>query len=594
VAAFDLLAAEYRRVVERLAALGEPIDFDLLDEIVTRNLYGVDLNAESVEITRLALWLKTARNKHHLQNLEATIKIGNSLIDDVAFTDRPFDWRAAFPNVFAQGGFDVVIGNPPYVRMELIKPVKPYLEKHYVVAADRADLYAYFFERGIGILKEGGRLGYISSSTFFRTGSGENLRRFLGDGVAVEAVVDFGELQIFEGVTTYPAIITLRKGNAGRDGALSFLKVDALPNDIEAEFASNAQTMPRARLGHGSWQLEAAPLAKLRDKIVKGKKTLGEVYGHPMRGIVTGLNEAFVVGTATRDRLVAQDPSSADLLEPFLRGENIRRWRVEQEGLFLINMPKGKVNIDDYPAIRNWLLPFRSELEKRATKQEWFELQQAQLAYQPSMFEPKLVWAHFQDEPSFVLDRSGALLNNKCFFVPSDDPYLLALLNSRCFWFQLTSMARIKRGGYVEAEAQYVGVLSMPALSPKMRNTIARHSDKCTLAATRRFESLLAVRHRILDLAAGEHRKLSRKLEEWHDLDFAEFRAEVERVIHAEIPIRKRAEWEKYLAENAAEVKRMSADIEAAEREIDAAVYWLFDLTPDEIALLEASLTAQH
>jgi hypothetical protein len=594
VAAFDLLAAEYRRVIERLAALGEPMDFDPFDEIVTRNLYGVDLNAESAEITRLALWLKTARNKHHLQNLEATIKIGNSLIDDDAFTDRPLDWRAVFGDVFAQGGFDIVIGNPPYVRMELIKPVKPYLERQYAVAADRADLYAYFFERGVNVLKEGGRLGYISSSTFFRTGSGENLRRFLGDRVAIEAVVDFGDLQIFEGVTTYPAIVTLRKGEAGRDGAVSFLKVDALPNDLEAEFASKARTMPRTRLGHSSWQLEAAPLAKLRDKIVKGKKTLGEVYGPPMRGIVTGLNEAFVIDQITRDRLVEQDPKSADLLKSFLRGENIKRWRVEPEGLFIINTPKGKVDIDDYSAIRDWLLPFKPELEKRATKQEWFELQQAQLAYQPSMSEPKLVWAHFQDEPSFVVDRSGALLNNKCFFVPSDDFCLLALLNSRCFWFQLTSMARIKRGGYVEAEAQYVEALSMPVLSLKMRNVIIRHSNRCTLAATRRFESQSVVRHRILDLAPREHKKLSRKLEDWHNLDFADFRAEVERVFHADIPVKKRAEWEKYLAENAAEVKRMTAEIEAAEREIDTVVYRLFDLTPNEIASLETSLAGQY
>jgi hypothetical protein len=594
VAAFDLLAAEFRRVVERLAALGEPIDFDPFDEIVTRNLYGVDLNAESVEITRLALWLKTARNKHHLQNLEATIKVGNSLIDDPAFTNRPFNWRTAFVDVFAQGGFDVVIGNPPYVRMELVKPVKPYLEKHYVVAADRADLYAYFFERGVGVLKEGGRLGYISSSTFFRTGSGENLRRFLGDGVAIEAVVDFGDLQIFEGVTTYPAIVTLRKGEGSRDGTMSFLKVDSLPNDLEAEFASKAQTMPRVRLGPGSWQLEEKSLARLRDKIIKGKKTLGDVYGPPLYGIKTGLNDAFVIDTATRDRLVEQDPKSADLLKPFLRGEDIKCWRVEPEGLFLINTPRGKVNIDDYPAIRDWLLPFRPELEKRATKQEWFELQQAQLAYQMSMSNSKLVWPHFQDEPSFVVDRSGALLNNKCFFVPSDDPCLLALLNSRCFWFQLISIARIKRGGYVEAEAQYVGALSMPVLSSKIRNAIVRHSDRCTGAAIRRFEFQSAVRHRILDFAPPDHKRLSRKLEEWHDLDFVAFRAEVDRVFHAEIPVRERAEWEKYLAENAAEVERLTAEIETAEREIDAIVYKLFDFTADEIALLEASVEGQQ
>jgi len=234
VTAFDLMAAEYRRVVEHLASLGEDIDFDPFDEIVTKNLYGVDVNAESAEITRLALWLKTARDKHRLQNLEATIKVGDSLIDDADFTDHPFDWRKAFAPVFAAGGFDVVIGNPPYVRMELIKPIKPYLEKKYVVADDRTDLYAYFFERGVGLLREGGRLGFITSSTFFRTGSGEKLRTFLGDKVGIEAVIDFGDRQIFEGVTTYPTIITLRKGGT-KDGALAFLKIGDVLFDLTAD-----------------------------------------------------------------------------------------------------------------------------------------------------------------------------------------------------------------------------------------------------------------------------------------------------------------------------------------------------------------------
>ena len=177
-----------------------------------------------------------------------------------------------------------MIGNPPYVRMELIKPIKPYLEKNYVVADDRTDLYAYFFERGVGLLKAGGRLGFISSSTFFRTGSGENLRTFLSDNVAIEAVIDFGDLQIVEGVTTYPAILILHKQNA-KEASLSFLKIDeVLPNDIGAVFADKSQKMPQARLGSTSWQLEDDELARLRDKIVRGRKTLGEVYGAPLYG----------------------------------------------------------------------------------------------------------------------------------------------------------------------------------------------------------------------------------------------------------------------------------------------------------------------
>jgi type I restriction-modification system DNA methylase subunit len=203
----------------------------------------VDLNAESAEITRLSLWLKTARRKHRLQNLEATIKVGDSLIDSAEYTAQPFDWSAAFPQV--NGGFDVVIGNPPYVRMELIKEIKPFLEQHYDVAADRTDLYAYFFEKGLAILKEGGRLGFISSSTFFRTGSGEKLRLLLSEKTAVETVIDFGDEQIFEGVTTYPAILTLRKiaHSEPVEGDLRFLKlVGAPPRELSAAFEATATT----------------------------------------------------------------------------------------------------------------------------------------------------------------------------------------------------------------------------------------------------------------------------------------------------------------------------------------------------------------
>jgi hypothetical protein len=595
VAAFDLLAAEYRRAVERLASLKEPVDFDPFDEIVTRNLYGVDLNAESVEITRLALWLKTARNKHRLQNLEATIKVGNSLIDDPAFTDRPFDWRAAFPDVFAQGGFDVVVGNPPYVRMGLIKDVKPYLEKHYVVADDRTDLYAYFFERGVNVLKEGGRLGYISSSTFFRTGSGENLRHFLGDGVAIETVVDFGDLQIFEGVTTYPAVLTLSKGKPNDGGTLDFLKVDALPKDLEAEFAARSLTMPRARLGEGSWQFEGEPLAKLRDKIVKGKKTLGEIYGAPLYGIKTGLNDAFIIDRATRDRLVAQDKKTAKLLKPFLRGENVKRWRVEPEGLFLINTPKGKVDIDAYPAIRDWLLPFKPELEKRATKQEWFELQQAQLAYQPSFSTPKIIYGHFAQERIFAFDTDGYFSNDKSYFIPNATFDLLSLLNSRVAWSFIASISPAVRGGFHEMRVQYLETVPVPEISSTDRKRLAKLGETCSAAAKGRLDIQAAVRHRILaDLASSERGKLSRKLEQWWTLDFAAFREEAKRVFRTEVPVKERADWEAYLGTHTAQVRALDAEIDRAEREIDSIVYRLFDFTPDEIALLEGSVAGKY
>jgi hypothetical protein len=473
VAAFNLLAAEYRRVVEHLTTLEETVDFDPFDEIVMKNLYGVDLNAESVEITRLALWLKTARNQHRLQNLEATIKVGNSLIDDPAFTDRPFDWRAAFPDVFAQGGFDIVVGNPPYVRMELIKPVKPYLEKKYVVADDRTDLYAYFFERGVGILKDGGRLGYISSSTFFRTGSGENLRRFLGDNVAIEAVVDFGDLQIFEGVTTYPAIVTLRKGEASDEGALAFLRIgDDLPKDLGAAFTAQATAMPRARLGGGPWRLEDDAPARLREKIVAGKKTLDERYGSPTRGVLTGLNEAFVITRPTRDAILSKEPSAGTFIKPFLRGDDAERWRIESKDQWLIVIPNGwtRTELADksppeeehlwslfrkrFPILASHLAPFESKARNRYDQGEfWWELRSC--SFYAEFERPKIVYPVISQGPKFSADTDGYYLNDKAFMI-AYDALLLALLNSRLIWFFLFGTAASLRGGMWRLELREI------------------------------------------------------------------------------------------------------------------------------------------
>ncbi len=596
VAAFDALAAEYRRVTDRLQDLGQKLDFDVYDEILTRNLYGVDLNVESVEITRLSLWLKTARRQYRLKSLDHTIRAGNSIIHDAAASDRPLAWNAAFPEVFARGGFDVVIGNPPYVRMEHLKPVKPWLAQHYAVADERTDLYAYFFEKGVTILKTGGRLGYISSSTFFRTGSGEKLRLHLSERTDMEAVVDFGDTQIFEGVTTYPAILVAVK-RATMDGAgagdLHFhnVKGDA-PGELGAAFQAEAMPMPRARLTGGSWQFEDGPLAALRDKITKGRKTLGEVYGAPMRGIVTGLNEAFIIDTPTRDRLVQQDARSAELLKPFLKGENVKRWRVEPEGLWLINTPKGKVKIDDYPAIRDWLLPFKPQLEARATVQEWWELQQAQLAYQDRLSEPKIVWPHFQDEIKFALENEGTFLNNKCFFIPNADSSLLSFLNSNISWLMLSGISRVKRGGYIEAEAQYVEQLPIAECSSLTAKKMAKFALATLGNADKALETRGAFLARLADLNPT-HAKPSRKLENFHELDFSELRAEIKRVFKAEIPLKERGQWEAFHGEAKAEVLRLNGEIAQAEREIDAIVYEAFGLTGDEIMLLEASIAGQ-
>jgi len=650
IAAFDFLAAEYKRVAERLAALGETVDASEVDrEILAHNLHGVDLNPEPIEITKLSLWLKTAKRGKLLQDLDESIKCGNSLVADTHEHGRAFDWPAEFPEIFARGGFDIVLGNPPYVRMEIIKPFKPYLEKHFSVASDRADLYAYFYEKGLELLRPGGRLGYISSSTFFRTGSGEPLRHYLRTRAEIETVTDFGDLQIFEGVTTYPAIVTLRRApkadEQGQAGELRFLNIKSeVPKDLIRAFRTEARGMPRARLGDGSWQLEGDRLAALREKIKTGRKTLGEVYGPPLRGIVTGLNEAFIVSRERHDELIARDPRSAELLVPFLRGENIKRWRIESEDLFLVNIPRGKrpprklgsnpsphpeeiaerssrrarapcgasfetgsssppqdedeacttgsgIDIDDYPAIRDHLLPFKDKLEARATKQEWYELQQAQLAYQPSFLTPKISYGHFAQNRIFTFDRFGFFSNDKSYLIPNADYSLLAYLNSSLAWFFIVGLSPAVRGGFHELRVQYIERVPLP----DDMMSLEKLGANATAFATERLDAVEAVLRRIPDLCPpGREPKLTTRLQGWWTLDFKTFQAEIKKAFKEPIPLKQRNEWETYLREEGAKVRRLTAEIEAAEREIDTIVYKLFELTPDEIALLESSLAGQY
>ena len=350
--------------------------------------------------------------------------------------------------------------------------------------------------------------------------------------------------------------------------------------------------MPRARLGDGSWQLEGDALARLRAKIKTGRKTLGEVYGPPLRGIVTGLNDAFVVSRETRNALVARDARSSELLVPFLRGENIKRWRVESEDLFLINTPKGKVDIAAYPAIRDHLLPFKDRLEKRATKQEWFELQQAQLAYHVRFGEPKILYGHFAQDRIFTFDESGFFSNDKSYFIATGSKTLLGFLNSKLAWFYIVGSSPAVRDGWHELRVQYLEKMPLPILDNPDLATLAYSASE---AARKRLGHHEAVLRRIPDLCPPERvPKFNDKLRRWWTLDFAAFRAEVKKAFKADIPLKDRNDWENYLRAEGDKVRALTAQIEAAERDIDAIVYKLFDLTPGEISLLEASLEGQY
>jgi hypothetical protein len=216
----------------------------------------VDLNAEAIQICQLSLWIKTAARGKQLTSLDHTIREGNSVISDPAVHPKAFDWQAVFPEVFAQGGFDVVVGNPPYIRQELLSPFKPWLEAHYEVFHGMADLYVYFYELDVRLLKPGGLLCYIVTNKWMKAGYGEPLRRFFNEKAWVRSVVDFGHAkQIFEKVDVFPSIILVEKPTGAPKPKTARLctiprgqlRIDDLSVQIEREGTELELTHPHHR-----------------------------------------------------------------------------------------------------------------------------------------------------------------------------------------------------------------------------------------------------------------------------------------------------------------------------------------------------------
>jgi len=354
-----------------LKALGER---HLEEWVVKNNIFGVDLSKESVEITKLSLWLKVVRFKEPLPNLDEKIKFGDSIVEDKAFSDFAFDWQKEFPKIFLcshfpggevkdssnfvdnnpppggrelMAGFDIVIGNPPYVRQETIKKkIKPTLAKEYPDVFDStADLYVYFYRRGFQLLKPGGILGFISSITFNRASYGNKIRAYLKNNIAIQSFVDFGMLQLFESATNLVCILIAKNIKPETDISINFLKVNELPNDStdKKSMIQNSTILdyPQVQLGVGSWNFDSPDVEALRKKIFSKGKPLKEVVGEFYRGILTGLNEAFIIDKTTRVRLVREDSKSAEIIKPLLVGEDIKQWHYDFREHYLIAIQKG-------------------------------------------------------------------------------------------------------------------------------------------------------------------------------------------------------------------------------------------------------------
>lgn len=474
-AAFDRLAVEYRRVNMEIAAhspggVSQAGLFDVDETVLQHNLFGVDLNDESVEISRLSLWLKTATRQRPLTWLDGNVQRGDSIVDDPTMSPLAFDWRegnrarlwfdeeanprAAEIHARWKDGFDVVLGNPPYVRQEWITAIKPYLKENYAAFDGVADLFVYFFERGLKQLLPGGRLGFIVANKWLKGGYAERLRALLATTCDVEQVIDFGHAPIFPDADAFPSIIVVRKRGSAEVPdldrtvwAVQFPRESLGRVTVEEFVVDRRIAIPQRRLSGSPWSLEPPGIEDLMAKIRNVGAPLIDVAGtKPYRGVLTGYNEAFLVDQVTRDRLVRDDPRSAQIIKPYLRGQDVDRWSADWDRRYMIFARRG-VEISGFPSVLNHLAAFREGLEPRPRdwtgsdwkgrkpgSYAWYEIQDS-VDYFELFARPKVVYQVIQYHPRFSFDKSGAFTNDKAFFIPDPSMWLLAVLNSPLMWW---------------------------------------------------------------------------------------------------------------------------------------------------------------
>ena len=506
IAALDQLVQAHEWVVDernRVSGQTEIFDQDAVTKsILSKNLYGVDVNAESVEITKLALWLNTALPGKPLSALDHTIRCGNSLVGP-DFEDHVqlellsegkrqqinvFDWEEAFPEVFAEGGFDVVIGNPPYVKLQHFRKVHSEVAEYLVNAETTGgrprysstqtgnfDLYLPFIEKGLELLKEGGRLGYIAPSVWQKNDYGEGLREFLHETQWLERWLDFGSYQVFDEATTYTALQFYRK--AQNDG-ITF--ADAPTGSLGSVKWNEEESIPYDELPEKeSWNLQPRAAFHLIERLNSEFPKLGEAADQIFVGVQTSADAIYHLRRIGEDlyepkrgggRVEIED----QIMRPLVSGPEAKRFRApnsEIHILFPYNVENGEVSLmsseelaEKFPKAWKYLRSHEDRLRARENERfdvaDWYQFGRSQNLDKQHF--PKLIVAQTVPCMRVSYDRKGAFcLNNvrvNGILAETDETrwVLLALLNSSLLDFIFRRIAKPKDNNFFEANKQFI------------------------------------------------------------------------------------------------------------------------------------------
>lgn len=440
--------------------------------ILTTHIFGVDIDRQAVEVTKLSLLLKVLEGEDDeslvrqldwisginraLPNLDKNIKCGNSLIGTDYFTGtippdpdelkriNPFDWNLEFPEAMKSGGFDCVIGNPPYFSLSILdEKQKEHFSRSYKNFDKTGDIYCLFFEKSLKILKEDGLLSFITSNQWLQTKYGKVLRQHFVSNSNPELLINFGGLKIFQDATVDTSIFITKKMKCEFNLVACHFKNDYIKGSSIDEYISKNQTTI-SNLENEKWFIGSDSSGNLKEKIKRNSVSLRNSNLKIYRGILTGLNDAFIIDSETKEKLCKEEPHSAEIFKPILRGRDVHKYSIEWAGLWLI-VAKNGIDIQrNYKVIFNHLSGFGNDIKNRYDQGDyWWNLRSC--SYYENFEKEKIIYPETTVRRSeFFLDRGKIFIDKTCFMITGEDlAFINGILSSRLMEWYMESELRL-------------------------------------------------------------------------------------------------------------------------------------------------------
>lgn len=560
-AALSFLMDEHHLIDEMEAKItGSSIVFpDVENSILEHNLYGVDINEESVEIAQLALWLRTAKPQRKLNSLNENIKCGNSLISDPAIAgDKAFDWEKEFPQVFAKGGFDVVIGNPPYVDIKQIDQSQvDYLFSQYETAENRINLYAIFIEKGYEIIKSKGYLSYINPNSMLINSSYTKLRKLL-----VEDVYDIVKLpdNVFEDAKVETIIIAIQKSLKSDTLTTKIFPKDLIIKEISTNNVNCADKKGWINQSDCIFNIYVnSDTINLLKKIEGKYDKLGHIADFSL-GITPydkykGHSEDVIKNKRFHSSVI-EDNSC----KPLIAGENIIRYNVSSE-------------VKEYIKYGDWL---------GAPREERFFTEPRIIIRQIVSGNPLRIYAGYTEKPLYFTQIGFAVIPKEAFRIK----YILALINSKLInFYHKYRYLDLEKNLFQKILIANCKEFPIPKISSEEEQVFVEIVDEILFLNQKLHDKRNRFLQRLKDNFEGI--KITGILSIFEQLEFADFLKELKKQ-KITLKLLEQDDWEDYFNKYRSECRQLSEQIAETDKEIDHRVYKLYGLTYDEALIVDA------